>query len=93
MPGFRLNAVTKVLAAHDPKAWPVFNSRVERVLADFGYTAPRGVGKAGRYLAYKRVMDKFITACKVQGCPDVDAFALDAFFYWWSEYLDKRKSA
>jgi len=40
--GFSLNAVTKFLAAYDPKTWPLFNNPVRRVLDDFGYEKPRG---------------------------------------------------
>ena len=51
VPGFRLNAVTKVLAAYDRKTWPVYNRRVEGALNDFGYPKRRAVGKADQYLA------------------------------------------
>jgi hypothetical protein len=78
--GFRLNAVTKFLAAYDPQTWHLFNKRVERVLDDFGYPKPHGFNTAQRYLAYNRAMEKFIAACKEQGCGELDALALDAFF-------------
>ena len=90
VPGFRLNAVTKVLAAHDPKTWPAFNRRVQRALDDFGYPKPRAVGTAGQYLAYKKAMEKFVAACKDEGCGDVNALALDAFFLHWTKYLDEK---
>jgi HKD family nuclease len=90
VPGFRLNAVTKVLAAHDPKTWPAFNRRVQRALDDFGYPKPRAVGTAGQYLAYKKAMEKFVAVCKDEGCGDVNALALDAFFLHWTKYLDEK---
>jgi HKD family nuclease len=49
VPGFRLNAVTKFLAAYDPKTWPLFNKRVQRVLDGFGYPKPRGFNTTERY--------------------------------------------
>jgi HKD family nuclease len=88
--GLGLNTFSKILAAYDPKTWPVFNRRVAAALGDFGYKAPRGVGTAGRYLAYKYAMDKFVAACNSAGCEAVDALALDAFFYYWSMRLDEK---
>jgi hypothetical protein len=67
VPGFRLNAVTKFLAAYDPKIWPLFNNRVQGVLDDFGYPKPRGFSTAEQYLAYKEAMEKFMDACKDAG--------------------------
>jgi HKD family nuclease len=84
--GAGLNTISKILAAHDPKAWPVFNSRVEAALNDFGYRPPRGAGITGRYLAYKRLMQKFSDACG----SGIDAFALDAFFYDRSKQIEKK---
>jgi HKD family nuclease len=88
VPGFRLNAVTKFLAAYDPQTWHLFNKRVERVLEDFGYPKPRGFDTAQRYLAYNRAMEKFIDACQKEGCGELDALALDAFFLKRSAQLN-----
>jgi HKD family nuclease len=90
VPGFSLNAVSKALAAHDPKTWPLFNERVRRALDDFGYPKPRGSSKAEQYLAYKHAMEKFKQKCKEDGCGELDALALDSFFLHYSAYLDKK---
>jgi hypothetical protein len=76
--GFSLNAVSKALAAHDPKTWPLFNRKVRGALDHFGYK-PRG-SKAEQYRAYKHAMDKFKEKCKKAGCGELDALALDTFF-------------
>jgi len=85
--GFGVNTVTKILAAKFPDEWPVYNSRVAGVLADFGYTAPRGVGLDGRYIVFRNTMKKFMTACKERGLSHVDAISLDAFFLERSKEL------
>lgn len=79
-PGFSLNAVTKFLAAYDPKTWPLFNNRVQGVLDDFGYPKPRGFKKAESYLAYKQAMQKFMEAYNGGREGGFDALALDCFF-------------
>jgi len=78
--GFSLNAVTKFLAAYDPKTWPLFNNRVQEVLDDFGYPKPRGFKKAESYLAYKQAMQKFMEAYNGGRQGGFDALALDCFF-------------
>jgi HKD family nuclease len=85
--GFGVNTVSKILAAEFPNDWPVYNSRVAMVLADFGYTAPRGAGLDGRYFAFRNTMKKFMVACKERGLSHVDAISLDAFFYDRSKEL------
>jgi hypothetical protein len=85
--GFGVNTVSKILAAKFPNEWPVYNSRVAEVLVDFGYTAPRGAGLDGRYIAFRNTMKKFMAACKELGLPHVDAISLDAFFYDRSKEL------
>ena len=90
VPGFRLNAVTKVLAAHDPKRWFLFNGRVQGVLRYFGYPKPRGLSTADQYLAYEHAMEKFRGECKYEGCRELDALAWDAFVLRYSVYLDKK---
>ncbi|MDP9160976.1 MAG: phospholipase D family protein [Acidobacteriota bacterium] len=79
--GLGLNTVSKIMAAHDPKTWPVFNSRVAAVLKNFGYGSPR-TGKGRKYIAYKNAMAKFMAD---SGAPDT--IALDGFFYSYSELL------
>jgi hypothetical protein len=88
VPGFGVATVSKILASHDPKTWPVYNDRVAAVLDDFGYKAERGAGVARRYLAYKKAMTDFMAACKAK-----DALALDAFFLHLSKGTKKYKKA
>lgn len=85
--GFGENTVSKVLAATFPSDWPVYNSRVAKVLEDFGYKSPRGAGRDGRYIAFRNAMQKFMTACKERGLSHVDAISLDAFFFDRSKEL------
>jgi HKD family nuclease len=91
VPGFRLNAVTKFLAAYDPKTWPLFNKRVQRVLDDFGYRKPRGFTTAERYRAYREAMQKFMDACH-NGHEELDALALDCFMLHHSRQLNKKQA-
>lgn len=86
VPGSSLNTISKILAAHEPSSWPVFNNKVKSVLHDFGYKAPRGKTMTGKYLAYKDLMKKFSTACG----RNMDAFALDAFFFDRWKRLNKK---
>jgi HKD family nuclease len=69
------NVLTKVLAAHDGKRWPVYNAKVEGVLSKYGYEIPRGLTSAQKYVAYAELMRKFAEAT---GASDV--YALDRFF-------------
>ena len=92
VPGFRLNAVTKFLAAYDPKTWPLFNKRVQRVLDDFGYPKPRGFSTAEQYLAYKEAMEKFVDACKDKAHIELDALALDCFFLHRAKHVEGKQS-
>jgi HKD family nuclease len=79
--GVGLNTVSKILAAISPDEWPVYNSRVAKALMRFGYQSPRGAGAAGKYLAYRNAMRKFVDACQSKDYAKIDALALDAFFY------------
>ena len=79
--GLGVNTVSKILAASHPSEWPVYNSRVAKTIADFGYKAPHGVGADGRYIAFRNTMKRFMDACKRRGLSHVDAISLDAFFY------------
>jgi len=45
----------------------------------------RGAGVAGKYLAYRNAMKKFVEACQPNGSGRIDALALDAFFYMRSK--------
>jgi HKD family nuclease len=85
--GFGLNAISKVLAVHKPEEWVVYNSPVEETLRRFGYIPPRGASVAEKYGAFVRMMDKFRRATGAK-----DAFALDAFFYWYWSQKDQPKS-
>jgi hypothetical protein len=79
--GVGMNTVSNILAAISPDEWPVYNSRVAYSLTRFGYQSPRGAGVAGKYLAYRNAMRKFVDACQSKGYAKIDALALDAFFY------------
>lgn len=83
--GVGLNTISKILAAITPEQWPVYNSPVAKALAEFGYRPPRGAGVAGKYLAYRNAMKKFVEACQPNGSGRIDALALDAFFYMRSK--------
>jgi hypothetical protein len=89
--GFAENTVSKILAANYPSEWFVYNSRAATVLADFGYKAPRGAGRDGRYIAFCNVMKKFMNACKERGLSNVDAISLDAFFVHRSVSLKRKQ--
>jgi HKD family nuclease len=78
--GLRVNTVSKILAIHDPSRWPVYNAPVATTLQHFGYKPPRGVGLAGRYEAYAKLMGDFM---KESGAKDV--CALDWFFYRFAQ--------
>jgi len=57
--GVGLNLLSKVLAVHDPRQWPVFNDPVRQTLKHFDYEAPRGASKGGKYRAFAELMQKF----------------------------------
>lgn len=82
--GLGLNTISKVLAVHAPDSFAVYNRPVEETLRSFGYKPPRVVTKAGKYLAYNRMMDKFKDETGLR-----DAYALDAFFYQHAQELKK----
>lgn len=82
--GLGLNTISKVLAVHDPNCFAVYNTPVDETLRSFGYVPPRGATKAGKYLAYNRMMDKFKEATGLR-----DAYALDVFFYHHAQKLKK----
>jgi HKD family nuclease len=80
--GVGLNLLSKILAVHDPKAWPVYNKRVSLSLKKFGYRNARGLSTARKYAVFGEEMRKFM---KETGAKDV--FALDCFFYHVSKKL------
>lgn len=82
--GLGLNTISKVLAVHAPDRFAVYNTPVDKTLRSFGYVPPRGATKAGKYLAYNRMMDKFKKATGLG-----DAYALDLFFYHHAQELKK----
>ncbi len=83
--GLGLNAITKILAVHNPTKWFVYNNPVAASLKNFGYAAPRGKSEAEKLMAYNAMMEK------LRGETDAkDAFALDCFFFHYDQYL-KRK--
>ena len=68
--------ITKVLAAHDGKRWPVYNAKIDEVLKkQYGYWIPRGLTEADKYLAYAELMRKFAAETGAR-----DVYALDRFF-------------
>lgn len=82
--GLGLNTISKVLAVHAPDRFAVYNTPVDETLRSFGYVPPRGATKAGKYLAYNRMMDKFKEVTGLR-----DAYALDVFFYHHAQKLKK----
>lgn len=78
--GLGINIVTKILAAHRPNKWPVFNGPVKEVIGGFGYEEPHGADIGGKYAAFSHLMGKF----KQQtSAPDI--LSLDCFFYRQSQ--------
>ena len=78
--GMGLNTVSKILACHDRKQWPVYNEPVETALREFGYDFPRSGSRAMKYLAFKRAMESFMKDSKAR-----DVVALDRFFHFISQ--------
>jgi len=78
--GIGRNIVSKVLAVHRPKLWPVYNLPVAETLDAFEYQLPRGMSPSAKYLAFAELMRKFRAE---SGAPDM--LALDCFFFWYSK--------
>lgn len=78
--GLGINLLTKILAAHRPNKWPVFNGPVREVLQSFGYEEPKGADTGEKYAAFARLMKKFM---EQTGAPSM--IAVDCFFYKQSE--------
>jgi hypothetical protein len=75
--GIGKNVVTKILAVHDGRKWPVYNSKVQGVLETFGYEIPRGLSEADKYIAYARLMQEFALETKAKDVYALDLFVLD----------------
>lgn len=84
IPYLRLNAISKILACSDKTKWPVYNSRVDKVLRRFGYHVPRMSSTAGKYLAFTSAMHDFMKDCGIE-----DVVALDCFFNAVSRQKDE----
>ncbi len=74
--GLGINLLTKILAAHRPNKWPVFNGPVREFLQSFGYEEPKGVDTGEKYAAFAGLMKRFL---EQTGAPSM--IALDCFFY------------
>ncbi len=74
-----MNVVTKLLTVHDSKRWPVYNSLVRNVLAEYDYEIPRGLAKAEKYLDYAKLMQQFSEAAQAKDMWALDIFFLDRF--------------
>lgn len=80
--GVGVNLVSKFLAAHDPKAWFVYNKQVATSLDSFGYRYSGKGGKIGSYLAFVKAMRGFRDDCGAEDCVALDSF----FSYWYGTY-------
>lgn len=80
--GLGINIISKLLAVYAPERFAVYNKPVEETLRSFGYVPPQGPSKAGKYLAYNRMMNKFKEETGLK-----DAYALDVFFYHYAQGL------
>jgi hypothetical protein len=54
VPGLGVATISKIMASHGRKTWPVYNQRVAARLREYGYESARGAGSAEKYLVYKR---------------------------------------
>jgi HKD family nuclease len=74
IPGLGIATISKIMASHGRRTWPVYNQRVAARLREYGYESPRGAGPAEKYLVYRRAMHDLMEACAAE-----DMLALDAF--------------
>lgn len=72
--GLNLNIISKVLVAHDPQRWSVYNGPVEDALNSFGYAPTKNASPAKKFIEFTERMGRFKSA---SGLPD--GYALDAF--------------
>ena len=80
VPSVGLNVISKILAVNYPKTWPVYNGPVAAVLRDFRYKAPRGASRGEKYLAFAKLMRRF-----VQETGAKNMLQLDPFFYYYDQ--------
>ena len=80
--GVGLNLISKFLAAHDPKAWFVFNKQVATSLDSFGYRYSGKGGRIGAYIAFVKAMRGFRDDSGAEDCVALDSF----FSYWYGTY-------
>lgn len=69
--GLGTNLVSKILTVHDQHRWPVFNSRVKKTFAHYGYNAEWG---ATPYLRFSAMMRRILSQ---ESKPDF--WAMDVF--------------
>lgn len=80
VPSVGLNVISKILAVNYPKTWPVYNGPVAAVLQEFRYKAPRGASRGEKYLAFAKLMRRFV---KETGAKNM--LQLDPFFYYYDQ--------
>jgi HKD family nuclease len=81
--GVGLNFLTKVLAAHAPSRFTVWNDVVRQALEDFGYEHARGLSKAQKYLEFAELMRRFLKASGARSTLELDAF----FYEYYAENI------
>jgi HKD family nuclease len=86
--GVGLNLLSKVLAVHNPRRWPVFNEPVRQTLKHFDYEAPRGGSKGGKYSAFAELMQRFKREAGAR-----NMLMLDPVFYNFYEQKLKHRPA
>jgi len=72
--GFGLNSVLKILCAHRPERWPVYNGAVQEAFDQLGFSSKVHSNGEG----YERFAHGMAEFAKMSGAPDM--IALDAFF-------------
>ncbi|MBV8811401.1 MAG: hypothetical protein JO033_22250 [Acidobacteriaceae bacterium] len=81
--GAGLNFLTKVLAAHNPMKFTVYNEPVAKALKYFEYDMPYGLTAAQKYLEFSRLMEGFRIESGARNAFDVDAF----FYNYWEQNI------
>ena len=85
--GVGLNFLTKVLAAHDPSRFTVFNQPIANALEQFKYERTRGYTQAQRYLEFATLMRRFLKESGGRSSLDLDNF----FYEYWNRHLKGKK--
>ena len=85
--GIGLNIISKFLAAHDPKAWFVYNKQVHDSLDSFGYRYSGKGGKTEAYLAFVKAMRSFRDDCGAEDCVALDRF----FIHWYAAHCKTKR--